>query len=468
MNSVKISSHRARITEVLNRSAYVRDSDSKIIIVLESVGYIDASAIPFEISDDTLMYSGFVLTGIHDDMLMWDHEDHPTIIWRKGDFDQLKQMAEFLYKMSQGQGSTGPSQMLQLKIEQTESAPSKASPIEDSPTQMMVNTVSARDVNDMVIPTLKEQDYLSSHIEQIQDLAEDMHIIQDGHVVPKLKVAFAMKVLDSLKEVPVIQSTMNQLMSSTQYDFFAIKDVLLKTFCNRTRLKNIVRERLSKLTYKGHALIETFLTDASMILSLVTRLYQTDWILEYTSSLREIMTKLAPQLRARIHNKLSDLSDEGRWELALPFDDTCARADFFKDHIHYQTIADLIRKQCSKFLELDEIKGVDSYTPKSSNRDKVNYIHTESPSEFARKFKAAFVVFNNPNLQPDAASNLLKQNGFEVRNQLSHKTQRPYFIVGSHDDPYRAKQTLTQLSAQGIKHREFEFRESKNSQRDSQ
>ncbi len=50
--------------------------------------------------------------------------------------------------------------------------------------------------------------------------------------------------------------------------------------------------------------------------------YDKEWVLEYSSVVNEIVAKLPPSMRMRIPSKLRDISDEGRWELAFPLEES--------------------------------------------------------------------------------------------------------------------------------------------------
>ena len=99
MNTIKISSHRARIIEALQNCGYVREIDHKIIICESDIALIDGAKIAIVARDDELWFQEYVLTGISECTLTWSKKGHADVVWRKGDITNLRKMAEYLGKM---------------------------------------------------------------------------------------------------------------------------------------------------------------------------------------------------------------------------------------------------------------------------------------------------------------------------------------------------------------------------------
>ena len=193
MKTVKISEHRARIIEALQSSGYVRETDHKIIICDNEFAKIDGRKIAIEAIDDKIQFQGYTLTGITDQALTWSKVGEADIVWRKGHNASLRKVAEFLSTTSKGLTSTWTA-----KDEAKDLISCRTSEA-GTPTHTTV-----RDVKEMVIPTLKEIDFLATHFEQAEALAINLGTITHGNVRPHLKVALTMKTLDSLREVPSV------------------------------------------------------------------------------------------------------------------------------------------------------------------------------------------------------------------------------------------------------------------------
>ena len=442
MDPIKISTHRARITEALQNCGYVREFDQKIIICEGGTLMIDGRKSMLETIDDEVRVFGYTLTGLTDQVLTWSKKGEEDVVWRKGDIKNLKKMVDYIRKTSKG---VEP----QWGIKEDDEFISCHRSEVETPL-----AVSVRDVNDMVIPTLKELDFLATHFEQAEALAKDLGIITDGKVRPNLKVAFTMRMLESLKEVPGAHSAMQQLMITNEYDFFRIRTILLKTFCNRARLKSVIKERMGMLKFTGCNRAEKFLSESSAVLSIITRLYDKEWVLEYSNCVVEIVAKLPSFMRMRVHSKLREISNEGRWELAVPFDEACSTQPIFDACISPLTIADLIRKHSESQLELDDLNNRTTWnTPKT---DKVNRIHDETADEFAARFKTTKVVFPKKGVSTDQANRRLTDIGFETRVQLS-RNQSTYFLAGTDVDAQEAEQHLNKWK-ELFSYREFVFK----------
>jgi len=132
----------------------------------------------------------------------------------------------------------------------------------------------------MVIPVLKDADFLIVHLEQIEELAKSLSIISNNQIAESLRVPFAMKLHDSLRELPNIQATTQQMLTTIKYDFFAIKSTLTRTFCKRSRLRAAIRKRLDNLKFRSFQDAENFISAASMILAIIGRLYEKEWTVD--------------------------------------------------------------------------------------------------------------------------------------------------------------------------------------------
>jgi hypothetical protein len=404
-----------------------------------------------QIVDDEIWFEDYILTGITTEQLRWDSEDHATVLWQRGSFEELKGIVDHLYRVSKGNTMTAITPQQFASIEQT---------IHEQALQEVNHATTAKDVNELIIPPLKESDFLAIHLEQIEELAKDLHIMKDGRIKSHLKVAFTMKILDSFRDTPNIQATMRQLMMTMDYDFINIQQTLLKTYCNKPRLRSIIRERLGQLRFPSYGRAESFLAECSMVLSIIMRLKEKDWMLEYTTAINSIITKLPFTLKSRVHGKLHDLSEETRWELTIPFDDACARNEIFDTYSGQLTVADIIRNHCGKLLELDELnQGQNS----EKRKDRVNRVQQSTAEDFAKSFKAAFVVFPNRGVNPSKTTDLLTEAGFEVRRHVSSQ-ENIYFVVGTNRSKEEAEIQLAEVAKAGLRYRSFRFRETKNSQ----
>lgn len=461
MDAIKITQHLARIIECFGDAAYINTTDQAIIFVKGTTATSKGRDLGLVERNNELWIENYVLTGIFDQTLHWDSEDGETIIWRRGEREHLAQLDSHLQALAKGGGSANP-----WAIKEQE--PIKSEPHTDAHEQESSAKIRAKDVNDMTLPILEDADFLVVHLEQVEALAVDLGILTDKTKMnPNLKVAFAMKVLDSLKGVPNVQLTMRQAMSNTKYDFPTMKDILLRTYCNRPRMRSVIRLRVHNLRFESMEQTEKFVSQASLILGIVTRLYDQEWIVEYTSTISAIISKLPESLRRRVHGKLKEKADCGRWELALPFDESCAKAEFFKNFMDDNTIAILIRREAEKSLELEDLTGTNlNRIPnrKEHNiQDEVRRVYDMPADTFARQHRSAFVAFPRRGESVEECSESLKQAGFEVRSHLSSRN-RPYFILGSNLDSEKAEAKLSELDANGISFRPFKFKESKNGQ----
>ena len=449
----KISEHLARITELFFKGAYVRDSDKSIVVVEKFKATVKGQVTQLVCRDDHIYFNEYILREFSDKSLVWDSEDHETVVWKIGDYDYLTQAGQYLEDLLQGNGKIP---INKAKIEEkTQVCTTQSLP-------------SVGEVNKMTLPNLKELDFLPIHFEQITDLAKNLGIIRIGPEGEKvhnpLKVVFAMKILDSLRDTPGAQDIMRQVMMTSDYDFFTIKDALLKTYCNRPRLRYVMKERLNQLRFQSFARVEQFITNASTLLSVITRLYDREWLLEYTSAVSNIIAKLPATIRGRVHGKLTELAANGRWELAIPFDECCSNNPIFENHFNSETIADVIRRCALRQIELEELNGTAPFptaTTPTTRTERVNRVHDETAEEFARKFRSCFVVFPKRSMSMEKATNALQTAGFTVRTQMSRK-ETPYFIIGSNEDDAESK--IAKLQSIGLSHRPFKFKESKNSE----
>jgi hypothetical protein len=451
---VKLSEHLARITEMFFKSAYVRDSDKSIVVVEKFKVTVKGQVTQLVCRDDHIYFNEFILREITDNALIWDAEDYDSVVWKTGDYEYLTEAGQYLEDLLQGNGKIPTN---------------KAKTEEKNQVCTTQSLPSVGEVNKMTLPNLKELDFLPIHFEQITDLAKNLGIIRIGPEGDKvhnpLKVVFAMKILDSLRDTPGAQDIMRQVMMTSDYDFFAIKDALLKTYCNRPRLRYVMKERLNQLRFQSFARVEQFITSASTLLSVITRLYDREWLLEYTSAVSNIIAKLPATIRGRVHGKLTELAANGRWELAIPFDECCSNNPIFENNFNSETIADVIRRCALRQIELEELNGTTPFlaasAPPAPRTERVNRVYNETADEFARKFRTSFVVFPKRSISVEKATSALQSAGFAVRTQMS-KNETPYFIIGGNSDD--AELEITKLQSIGLKHRPFKFRESKNSE----
>jgi hypothetical protein len=442
---LKISSHLGRITVAFGDSGYIRSTDNAMIFVRGMRATWMNKDIGLRVEEDELWIDDYFLSELDDNTLVWDSEDGETILWHKVDPKILKEFESHLKVLSSGEIPTNPWIKQEQVKKESHNVDFNRPPI-----------LTAASVNEMVIPVLKDADFLIVHLEQIEELAKSLSIISNNQITESLRVPFAMKLHDSLRELPNIQATTRQMLTTMKYDFFAIKSTLTRTFCNRSRLRAAIRKRLDNLKFRSFQDAENFISEASMILAIIGRLYDKEWTVEYCATIHSIIAKLPETLKNRVFSKLADIADGGRWELALPFDEGSKESEFFASHMCEENIADLIRNQSERQLELHELG---STAPHVQKADRVNRVHEESANDFARKFKAAFVAYPNRDMEISAADEKLQAAGFTTRKQLSAK-KTTYFVIGSPLDKEKCERLLQDI--EGINYRHFVFNHQKN------
>jgi len=478
---------------------YVRD-DGAIISVHMDAANIGGQEHPLVIKDGVVWMGSFWLAHQSEDQLLWDNEDMPTITWRRGDPEDLRPLKSYLDNLAMGnplpvkedtdmpmcrsihtpepktpipRGSTLPTEPKLASSTREPHEMGESHKLVEKPTHQVPrlsascfgsgsNQLRPQDVNEMSVPKLKEADMLASHLGHLENLAIDIGIISTGplgpKMAPKLGIAFSLKVLESLTSVPDVHSTFQQNMELLEYDFWLIKEVLLRAFCTPNKLRNSIRSRLSTLKPLSVHRPDHFITACSTILCIVTSL-PGEHVVEYVQAVTAIFAKLPDNIRRSIHAKLFVMAGDDRWELALPFDLSTSRWNVFARKPHTTTVDELIRQNCEIQQGLEEIM------PISVKTDRVNKINDTSAEEFVAPFRCAFVAFLTAKGSLNKCEAQLQADGFEVRRYLSRK-QNPYFVIATNMDPSEAESRLQKLTDIGLNHREFEVR--KNARSDSQ
>ena len=452
---------------------YVRD-DGAIIQVQDDTVNIGGQIYTLVVKEGMIWMGDFWLTQRTETELIWDNEENNIVTWRKGEPDELRPIKTYLDGLARGpptsQTVTGryPISSIKGDVEAPPERPTQAAdPSIRQPiiVETRADSIRPQDVNDMCVPKLREVDMLALHWEHLEKLAVDLNIVVKGSlgptVIPKLRIAFSLKVLESLSPVLEVHLTFQQNIQLVDYDFWKIKDVLLRAYCTPNKLRNSIKTRLMNLKPLNLTKLENFLANCSAIVSIATRLRGENIAMEYCNVIAAIVMKLPEGMKKKIHAKLFSMAGDDRWELTIPFDEATKKSAIFYHYMGHVTLVDMIRLQCEIEQDLDLLS---STLPSPPKPDRVNRINETSADDFVSPFRSAYVVFMTPKASANLCHARLKTEGFEVRRYLSRK-QNPYFVVASNLEATEADDKLKQLQTLGIKHREFEKR--KNSNTDS-
>ena len=430
LTGVKISEHLARMgmtnsaVEMLLNGAYVRDVDRVVLLVKDMKVSIGMTSIELSYENDQFFCGDFTLERVEDGVLRWVNDRGEIIRWVRVDEEQVRAITEYIdnithrVKVSTHMKEEGDG--VEPKTDTQQAPPTNSPPTHVTPTA----------VNEMIVPVLHEPDLLSLHLEQITALATALNIIEKtprgSRIHDLVKVPFAMKLIESLKEVRDIENTVRQNLIGTGYDFFKLKEILVRNYCTPTKLRRTIKARLATLKFISHSRVEAFISHASLIVALVRQLGEKDWTSDYVVVVETILSKLPQPLKQKIHARMSDAGDESsRWELGLPFDECCKLSKgFIGDH----TVVDILRVLCERHLQLEELGP--NTNPTRTTEDRVNRVYEKSAEEFSKSFASTYVVFPKRGAFIRDCESKLKEAGMEPRRAMSAKGST-YFIVGS-------------------------------------
>jgi hypothetical protein len=435
---------------------YVRDRDLNVIRVNSLQVCNPFESIDILLIDDALYYAGYVLVEVMEKSLIWRSDLGDTVKWTKVSDSEASAITNYISSILKGETTVKPPLQVERPPTTPEDRPLERSslshnvpivtPHQVKPEQTFANVetwkrVTPSDVNEMVVPVLKEADLLTLHLEQLQALAEALGIVETSMGVREIhtsvRVPFAMKLIESLKDVPDIENTVRQNLLGTGYDFFELKELLLRNYSTPTRIRRAIKNRLATLRFSGHGNAEAFISKASLIIAQVRAIASDDTSAEYVTVINALMAKLPMTLRQKLHSYLSDRAAGNRWELGLPFDDSCRGMDLFKSHWGEDTVVSLLRRRCELQLELEELQPPTT----SSTGDRVNRVHAKPAQEFVSNFRSAYVVYPDRKTFIRDAESDLKKHGFETRQQVSAKGS-VYFIVGSNQSSATTEEIL--------------------------
>ena len=489
--AVKISEHLARIQVPLDQlphlldGIYVRDRDFNVLKVKTLQVCNPFETIDIIYIDDTLFYAGYVLVDVVDKCLTWQSESGDMVRWTKVNDSEASAITNYITSIIKGENTVQPPSKVEQPLIQIFDHPleptvrpnnmprSSSSPVKTEPAEKTGENwkrVTPSEVNEMVVPILKEIDLLALHLEQLQTLAAALGIVETSMGVPEIhasvRVPFAMKLIESLKDVPDVENTVRQNLMGMGYDFFELKELLLRNYSTPTKIRRAIKNRLATIRFTGLGNAESFISKASLVVAQVRAIPREDITAEYVTTIDALMAKLPFNLRQKLHSQLAERAGGNRWELALPFDDSCRKMDIFQSHWGEETVISLLRRRCEIQLELEELQNP---TNNSTTVDRVNRVHTNSAQEFATNFQNTYVVYPNRRTFIRDAESSLKKQGFDTRQHISAKGS-VYFIIGSNRSPAATEETLNGMKPAIAGFRPFVPRDtdsSKNLNKDS-
>ena len=299
------------------------------------------------------------------------------------------------------------------------------------------NSIPVYLVNDLKLAPLKELDFLSLHLNQVETLSKQLGIIEEHsgslRILPGLEVAFIMKFQESVANLPKVEACIRQNASRINFDYAKLKEILNRNFCSRAMMGESYNRRLYNLRFQSVNKVESFIADCSMIMALIVTLYGMD-LAEFRIPVRDILKTIPDFIRNSIIDELIERSAGiSSWELAVPFDDECAACPAFKCYEGSTTIIDILRQKCLKSLETSALQGNNRGNTGNTGKGNNDNVRRVTDDDFTEKYKHTYLLYGNACRRPESAMDKLKKIGFTGFKQLLSRNNNPIMFIGTDD-----------------------------------
>lgn len=340
-------------------------------------------------------------------------------------------------------------------IAKTAPPPPPVPTIPTTPPHSTKLTSKLKSLRELILPSLKDPDFLLHHLSTIESLAMSLGIMDDnGEIADSaMQVPFVLKVIVSF-EHPAIRKTAQEVCSSIGHDWTRIKEVLKRRYARKDILKASYHRRLAELEFPGIQEFESFLTKGSSVMHLLRQLFaDADDSSERRVAVRLILARLPESIRKECINKIFAITGVDNWETLLPFDDLDDTA-LYSTTMNNATIIEIMRQCCSAHLEVGYLNSMNAQPFGATNKatDKIRYVSppyspvgqgshgstkANEPTEERRTLNAwasaapyAIVLSGKLCEQHEEVEKTLKQLDVTGYRMLRNKqTNRPYFVV---------------------------------------